>query len=219
MVESATSSREIKFIAVFILIASFFGLSEQTANFFFPDIGSQVFKTINFYFIIIIAFLALNYRYVATIPSVFSITIRYIISFPIFYLFFMILFGNIEAIPIPRIDNIILETIISFSENLLVLYLIPPVWYIGTYLKVSNINTLLNNVRFHIPAIVVITLLHSGVYSLGVSSFNEFYLRVIIVFFMFTMFVIIKELLGFGTSEAAHAGYNTALLSVRGAII
>ncbi len=214
-----TSSREAKFIVIFILIASFFGLSEPTSKFFFPSFGTQVFDTINFYFLVIVAFIALNYRYVATIPPVYLITIRYIIAFPIFYFLFSFLLGG--NIVIPRTDTVIIETIISFSENLLLLYLIPPVLHLGNYSdNGKNITTLLNNIRFHLPAIVIITILHAGNYALmSGTSFGSFYTSIFIAFVMFIFFVTIKEIFGFGTSEAAHAGFNSALIGIRGAII
>lgn len=220
---------EIKFIAAFILIASFFGLSEQTASFFFPAIGQQVFKTINFYYLIIIGFLGAilwqksigkGFKYFTEFPSLFDTTVRYLISLPIFYILFMIFFGNISAIPVPRTDLLITETIISFSENLLLLYLIPAVWAIGDYdNSLNGINSFLNNLRFYLPAIIIITALHAGNYALMANSFEDFYFSIIAAFVMFCVFVAIKELFGFGASEGAHASFNTALLSIRGSII
>ncbi len=233
---AVAGSREIRFIAVYIVVMLFFGISEQTTNFFFPDVGTQVYKIINFYFVAVIALMVLivwlaqgrDIPSVPKVPPLWAVMVNFSVFFLPAYVTLSWLFrGYVWPLPSFRFDNFVIETIISFSENYIAFILMPAVlgWGDGKgIVREGAIFTIrgytfkyslptLNRLKYNLSSIIAIALLHVGTYSQNVSSWGEFYSVMLIAILMFGVFALIKETFGFGASEAVHDSWNIALTS------
>lgn len=225
--------RDIQFIDAYIILMLFFGITETTTIFFFPGFGEEVFKIINFYFVSVIAMMALvTYRKkIIQELSLFGVSVNFIVFFIPFYLFLITLFYGFQIL-IPAANRFVPELIISVSENYLAFILFPAIigWgndnpeamkkiimirdYSFGYRSVSR-----DRFKRLIPSIILITILHVGTYSQQVTTFEDFYFALGVAFIMFSVFAWFKEAFGFGSSEAAHASWNLALIGFRGAVM
>lgn len=225
----ADDSSETNFIITIILILIVLNLGP---NFFlFPDYAKEVSYYIQFYsgvieLALIGALIVKAMGPKKTFPNLpwVQVVIRFAITYPIFYIIFTVMIGgNLEKIIMPTQLVITQQTIISFLENLLVVILLPYMMVKASsngYLTVfgQRVPTL-HRLAQHIPPVAFITFLHVNAYSAQVSSFNEFYVALIINFCLFMFIFIVFDVIGFGASEGVHAGWNTALTTVRGSII
>lgn len=113
----------------------FLGLSKETTQFIFPDMGDQVYKTINFYFLSAIALMVTvswiaqthNIPSIPKVPPLYAVFINFIIFFPIAYIGLTWIFSGLFNIPIPTLPMFVIETAISFNENFIAFILLPAV--------------------------------------------------------------------------------------------
>ncbi|MDD3840111.1 MAG: hypothetical protein PHP06_06000 [Clostridia bacterium] len=233
--------REVQFIAVYVIAMLFLGISKETTTFIFPGTGDKIYDVINFYFVgavalmVAISWLAQNNSipYVPKVPPLWAIGVNFIIFFPLFYIFLHFIFTGTLNLTIPTLTNIVIESAISFNENFIAFILLPTLlpWGKGTGSIIKgNIFTIkgytlkydvpnLNRMRYGLPSIFIISILHVGSYSQNVSSFNEFYVVLAIAFILFFIMYGIKETFGFGAAEGGHLSWNLTLLGLRGAVI
>lgn len=234
--------REIQFIAIYIVIMIFLGLSKETTQFIFSAMGDQVYKTINFYFLSAIALMVTvswiaqshNIPSVPRVPPLYVVMINFIIFFPLFYIIFNFFFTGAVTLKIPTLAMFIIETTISFNENFIAFILLPALipWGNGvgsigkgTIINIGRGYSLsydipnFNRLKYGLPSISLISLLHVGTYSQNVSSYSQLYTVLLIAFVMFTFMYLVKETFGFGASEASHDAWNLSLIHFRGAVI
>lgn len=220
----------------------FLGLSKDTTQFIFPEMGDRVYKTINFYFLSAIALMITvswiaqthNIPTIPKVPPLYAVFINFIIFFPIAYIGLTSAFSGFFNIPIPTLPTFVIETAISFNENFIAFILLPAVlpWGngVGSIARGDIINagrgyTLrydipnFNRFKYGLPSIFIVSLLHVGAYSQNVGSFSQLYTVLGIAFVMFNFMYFIKETFGFGASEATHDAWNLALIGFRGSVI
>lgn len=226
--------RGIRYLTVYFLVMLFFGISDSTTAFFFPATGLELQRIILYYFPWVVALMVLiiwldlsgGVPSLPKIPSLWVVVLNFSLFLIPSYLAFVWLFnGSLNLIPIPGFNTFFSETIVSFTENLIGLILLPTLLPMGngrgtiasgTLLRIRDYSInyaipSLTRLKYGIPAIAFISLLHIGAYTRKVSSWNELLVSLTIAFFMFGTFWFIKESIGFGASEAVHNGWNLAL--------
>lgn len=241
-----TEEKQPQFLIALVLVYIFFSLAESVSIYWFPDFGASVYTLVTVYFGAIIALLALATHYKREIPKLplLGVSINFLIFVIPFYLFFFNLFVLVYprtdttyflfiAIPtVPAAIVIVQELIISISENYIAFVQLPEIipWGKQGTAKAEYIKTVrgfpfgmvipdAQKLKRGIPSLIFITMLHTGAYARNATNVPEFLIGIAIVFIMFSVFWIIKETFGFGSSEAGHWGWNTALTNTRGSII
>jgi len=242
MSSNVVNPREISFLTGYGILLLFLGaINVELTNFFVPDGGEELYKIANFYLMgLMICLVLIVYKSRSTsvpkipeVPSIWVVILNFMIFLPIFFFLFYFLFTRSLNLPIPTFSMILKEGVISFSENLMALILIPILLPYGTGVGTTkNINLLpfkafpmilkipmgigafFNIMKYSIKGVLIITLFHAGTYSKFALAPNELYFSIFIAFIMFNIFNIVREMLGFGTSEAAHAAWNLALVSM-----
>lgn len=240
---ATSGKREIQAIAILLSIGVFLGISDKTTLFIFPQFGEEVFTLINFYLlttvtlIVIVIWLAQNHNIPALpqIPSLWAVLLNFGIFFiPSYLAISWIISGSASIIPTFPLRNFIEQGLIASFENLVALILLPVIfpWGNGAGNLLSSPITIFslknytlrfnppnwNRFKYGIPAIIFITLLHSGAYSYQVATFSQFYIALVIAGVMFALLWGIKESYGFGACIAVHLSWNLILISIRGAI-
>lgn len=233
--------REIQFITIYVIVMIFLGISKETTRFIFPGMGDKVYTVINFYFLstialmVIITWLAQNHTIpsLPKVPPLWAIAVNFLVFFPLFYIFWHLIWTGSASVNTIKVADFVIENVISFNENYIAFILLPTLlpWGKGIgSLAQGNILTIrgytmrydvptLSRMKYGLPGITIISLLHVGSYSQNVNSFGQFYTVLFIAFVMFFFMYGIKETFSFGASEAAHSAWNLSLLSIRGSVI
>jgi len=238
------AKREITAIAILLSINAFFGLSDKTTKFIFPEFGQEVFDIINFYLLVILVFtviviwLDLKHGIPAlpNIPSIWTVITTFTIFFiPSYFLITWLVSGTVGIPAIFQYKVFIEQSIIASDENLLAFILLPTIFPYGT--GVGNIfRTPMNLFKFRdyrldfnppnwnrfkygLYAIGFVTLLHAGSYSYQVATVSDFYVSLTIAFILFNFLWFTKESFGFGSCIAVHTSWNLVLITLRGAVI
>jgi hypothetical protein len=233
--------REIQFIALYIISMIFLGLSQETTQFIFPDMGDQIFKTINFYFLSVIALMGavawLSQAHIIPsmpkVPPVWAIAVNFLIFFPITLIALTWIFTGTFGMTVPTLPQFIIETAVSFNENFIAFILLPALLPWGTgvgSLGKGSFFTIkgytlgfdipdFNRLKYGIPSITIISLLHVGSYSQQSADFTQLFSSLSIAFVFFLILYFLKETFGFGCAEASHDAWNLALIGLRGAVI
>ncbi len=224
-------AKELGFIVGLGLILIFFGLAERTTIFFFPNFGSKIYGLISFYTLATFGALALTAivyqntkQPVPNFPWYIAIA-KFVPAYIIFHLFFAYLLGaKTTALPLPALNQFIQETLVSFQENVFGLVLLPYILSVrldqGSYTKVIGIRIPdIQKIVSYVPSTLFVTLLHLGSYSQTTSTINQLYIALFINFILFMTLKFVLDTLGFGVSEGMHAGWNTAIDSMRGSMI
>lgn len=236
-----TEKRELQFVTIYIILMSFLGLSTEINRFLFPGTGDKIFTVINFYkgtaigLMVVIIWLAQKHDLPALpkVPPMWAIVVNFCIFFPLFYIFWHFIWSGSFSVNAISLVSFVIETAISFNENYIAFILLPTLlpWGkgVGSHGQ-GNILTIKgytlrydiptwSRIKYGLPGIIIITILHIGSYSQNVTSFEQFYIILGIAFFMFLFMYIIKETFGFGASEAAHDAWNLSLISLKGSVI
>jgi hypothetical protein len=230
--------RELQFITVYIILMSLLGLDSNITNILIPGAGSQVYTVINFYFVRIIALMVLitwlaqihEIEKIPPMPSLFVVSINFLLFFAIFYVFMHMIFSYLRtgsfAIIWPSNTIILTEAVISISENLIALVFLRqllPWGDSGGYLSKGTVFSLKNyridytlnysvpNIQkmlAGVPAIAIITILHINAYQTS----SNIGVALVIAFCLFMIMYFLKETFSFGSSEAFHLAYNLTVI-------
>lgn len=225
-----TKNKDLSFLIVIGLVLIFFGLAEQTTKFFFPNFGSEIYKTINFYNYTIqmgLSLTAIVYIYtkraVPNFPWYVAIA-KFIPSFIFFHYFISFMLGAaLNNLPSPALSSMITQGLIALQENTFGLVLLPYIVYEyipqGSTFNFFGVNLPdFKKILSFVPTTVFMTGLHFGAYSQQVATINDLYTALVINFILFMALRWMLEVLGFGVSEGAHMGWNTALIRWHGSV-
>jgi hypothetical protein len=220
--------KEMSFLILMGLLLVFFGLQELTTIFFTPSFGSEVYHTIDFFkYAITIGFALMALIYISTkkpVPNFpwYTAIAKFVPSFLFFHFFFSFLFG--APLTFPSQNVAIVNTLISFLENSFGLVMLP--YIVHEYVPQGTTYNVFGfdipdgtRVLGFIPPTAFMTLLHPGAYVQQITDINSLYVALVINFFMFLSFRWLLEVLGFGVSEGAHDGFNTAQMAWRGSVM
>ena len=237
---STENRRGIKYLTFYFLVMLFFGISDTTTQFFFPETGAELQRLIMYYFPWVVALMVLivwmdlsgGVSKLPAIPPLWIVILNFsLFLIPSYLIFVWVFQGHLNTIPIFGFNSFVRETVISFSENLIGLILLPALIPLGKgtgtiasgkilergKYTVSYAIPNLNRLKYGLYAVFFVSLLHIGSLSRKLNSWNDLISALSITLFMFGIFWFIKETIGFGASEAVHNGWNLALVTLTGA--
>ena len=230
------SKSEPRFIVALILVLLFLGINDTITKFFIPTFGEEIYRIINFYFMWIIALVALM-LYLgqkADDITIFGFLINFtIFIIPLYVLLSWFFQGNVSSIPPIANHEIIKQTIVSVSENFMAFVLLPTIIPWGTGGSTILSKTIFswrghdfgynipdsNRIKQGLPGVFFVSFLHVGSYSTIYSTVPDFLSGIVIVTALFVIMWIFKLSFGFGASEGLHGAWNLSLTATRGVII